>query len=67
MTLKELRLRAGLKQKEVCERTGLKQNQMSQYEHGCNAPGLLVIRKLAKVLGCTADEIVFSETWEEKE
>lgn len=67
MTLKELRLRAGLKQKEVCVHTGLKQNQMSQYERGCNAPGLLVIRKLVEALGCTADEIVFSETWKEKE
>lgn len=66
MTLKELRLRAGLKQKEVCKRTGIKQNQISQYEHGCNAPGLLNIRKLVEVLGCTADEIVFSETWKEK-
>lgn len=66
MTFKQLRMRAYLSQTEICERTGLSKSQVSQYEHGKFAPNLKAIRKLCDVMGCTADELVFSETWGEK-
>ena len=66
MTFKQLRMRAYLSQTEISERTGLSKSQISMYEHGRFAPTLKGIRKLCEVLGCTADELVFSETWGER-
>lgn len=54
-TLKDLRLRRGLSQKELAERVGIPPNRISNYELGINLnPPLETLRRFCIALGCPA-------------
>lgn len=57
MTLKELRLKAGLTQEQVAKLVDVDQAAVSYWESGKYKPLRKYQRKLAKLYGCTADEL----------
>lgn len=57
MTLKDLRLKAGLKQEQVAKLVDVDQGAVSNWEIGKYVPVRKYREKLAKLYGCTADEI----------
>ena len=59
--LKELRARAGLKQETVAAALGVKQNTVSNWETGTSEPDIDTLRKLCRILNCTAAEILGME------
>ncbi len=59
----QLRLRAGLSQKELCEKTGLPQPHLSRLENGhVPMPEVSTLKKLADALGITLDEVTAAFT-----
>ena len=58
MSLKELRERAQLRQVDVAERLEVDQAAVSNWERGKNRPARKYQRKLAKLYGCSADDIL---------
>ena len=59
--LRELRARAGLKQETVAAALGVKQNTVSNWETGTSEPDIDTLRKLCRILNCTAAEILGME------
>lgn len=49
--LRELRLEAGLTQKQLAEKAGVSQNGVSQWEDGSREPGWYAVLALAEALG----------------
>jgi transcriptional regulator with XRE-family HTH domain len=60
--LAALRKQKGLSQKALADLIDLHVIQISRYETGSSQPTLDVIRKLARVLNCTTDELIFDIT-----
>lgn len=50
--LRELRLAAGLTQEALALKLGMPQNSYSNWERGEASPGLELIDKIAKAIGC---------------
>lgn len=57
MTIRELRVRAGLTQAEVSKKLRVNQAAVSYWESGKTRPLRKVRKRLCKVYGCTADEL----------
>lgn len=57
MTLKELRLKAGLTQEQVAKLVDVEQASVSYWESGKYKPLRKYQRKLAKLYGCTVEEL----------
>lgn len=57
MQIKELRLKAGLTQEQLADRMNMNQSALSQWETGVSAPRADKLPELAKILGCTIDEL----------
>lgn len=57
MTLKELRLKAGLTQEQVAKLVDVEQAAVSYWESGKYKPLRKYQRKLAKLYGCTVEEL----------
>lgn len=57
MTLKELRLKAGLTQEQVAKLVDVDQAAVSYWESGKYKPLRKYQRKLAKLYGCTVEEL----------
>lgn len=57
MTLKELRLRAGLLQVDVAKKLNVDQSTVSKWDNGLARPARKYRKKLAKLYGCTEDEL----------
>jgi putative transcriptional regulator len=57
-TLRQLRLRAGLSQKDLASRIGLKQPNISEMEAGRRTPSAEIMLKLSKVLRVSGDELL---------
>ena len=55
--LRHLRLKRGLTQHTLAEKTGLNPQQIVRYEHGRSQPMLDALTRLAKALGCSLDEL----------
>ena len=55
--LRNARLEKGLMQSELAEKTGIRQQNISMYEHGKMIPSVKTATKIAKVLGKTVDEL----------
>lgn len=51
-----------LTQKELGEKIGVSANTINQYENGVRKPNIIILKKLANVLGCTTDQLL--ENWE---
>lgn len=58
-TLKRLRLEKHISQQELADLIGVHVRQVSKYEMGTSLPTLERIKRMAEVLGVSADEIVF--------
>lgn len=58
MTLKELRLAAGLQQADVAKRLHVTETAVSNWELGKNAISRKYHKKLAKLYGVTDEEII---------
>lgn len=56
--LLEYRKNAGLTQKQLAEKLGVTQACIGMWEIGCRKPNIVTLKKLAKILGCTADELL---------
>ena len=56
--VKRYRKRAGLTQRELAEKAGLFQAQISAFENFKIIPSFEVAEKLASILGCTAEGII---------
>lgn len=56
--LKNARVNAGLSQKEVAEKIGVAKSTYSLYESGNREPGVPIIKKIAEILGVSADELL---------
>lgn len=56
--LKAARKAAGLTQAQLAEAIGCKQKDVSRWEAGQIEPGVLIVKKMAKALGCSMDDLV---------
>lgn len=52
------RLRLGINQKELCQRTGIKESTLSRYENGEREPKASTIMTLAEVLDVSFDYLL---------
>ena len=59
--LRELRARAGLKQETVAAALGVRQCTYSGWERSRSEPNIDTLRKLCRILNCTAAEILGME------
>ena len=55
--LRQMRQARGLTQQALAEKAGLNPQQIVRYESGKSQPMLDALYRLAKVLGCTLDEL----------
>lgn len=60
MNLKYIRKNINIKQEILAKALNIKQNTFSQWENGICEPSISFIPKLAEVLGCSIEEIVFA-------
>lgn len=58
MNIKNLRLKAGLTQVQLAKKMNVDQAAVSRWESGETKPMRKYHKKLAKVLGCTVDELL---------
>lgn len=56
--IRELRREAEMSQKDLAEKTGIKQNTVAQYENGIAKPSLEVLVKMANVFQVTTDYLL---------
>jgi transcriptional regulator with XRE-family HTH domain len=64
--LKEVRVKRGIKQKELADYLNIKINTYSQYENGVRKPSADVISKLSKFYGILSDELLSESDDQEK-
>lgn len=48
----------GITQRELAEKLGVAQPTITQYETGARKPDIVTLKKLAKILGCTTDQLL---------
>lgn len=58
VTIKELRVRSGLTQMEAGKKLRLNQSAISLWESGKTKPMRKLHKRLCKVYGCTAEELL---------
>lgn len=58
MTLKEIRIARSLTQKALAHLLNVSEPTISQYETGARKPDIVTLKKLAKILGCTTDQLL---------
>lgn len=56
--LYEYRKRKGWTQRELAERLGVTTPTITQYETGARKPDIVTLKKLAKLLDCTTDQLL---------
>ena len=66
MQIKELRLKAGLTQEQLADRMNMNQSALSKWEKGVSAQRADKLPELAKILGCTIDELFTENGGEDK-
>lgn len=64
--LKELRMKKGLTQEELAEKTGLSVTFVGLVERGINTPSLETCNKIARALGVTLDELFYFQKDDKK-
>ena len=62
--LREIRMKCGFTQKELAQKISVSTNCISMWETGDRNPSISMLKKLAEVLGCTADKLLDTE-WRE--
>lgn len=63
MTLLSARQKIGLTQEEVAKKIGVHQTAVSFWESGKTFPSVKMLPKLARLYGCTVDELL---SWKEE-
>ena len=58
LTIKERRRELGLTQRELAERMGVDQSSVANWETGATGPHRNKLVRLAKVLGCSVEELL---------
>ena len=58
MSVKEMRKKRGLTQKQLADRLGVKQQNVSDWERGERSPSVKNLKKLAEILNCQIDDLV---------
>lgn len=58
----KMRKTNNLKQKDLASMIGVKTNTISQYELGKRNPNPDILKKIARVLNCTIDDLLKEET-----
>ena len=58
MKLKELREKAGFSQRELAEKLGVQASTVCQWESGKREPNMALVKRIASILSCTADELL---------
>lgn len=56
--LRAAREAAGLTQVQLAEKAGVQQRDISHWENGHREPGVLIVKKMAQVLGRSMDDLV---------
>lgn len=56
--LREARQRAGMTQLQLAQAIGCYQKDIARWELGKIEPGVLTVKKMAQVLGCSMDDLV---------
>ncbi len=56
--LRTYRNKAGLTQGQLAEQVGVTQSCITMWESGDRKPDIINLKKLAHILGCTADELL---------
>lgn len=55
--LRRIRLEKGITQVEMCRKIGVTQQTFSSYETGRKMPRVVILVKIAEVLGVSVDEL----------
>lgn len=58
MNIKEMRTKRGLTQKQLADRLGVKQQNISDWERGERSPSVKNLKKLADALNCRIDDLI---------
>jgi transcriptional regulator with XRE-family HTH domain len=58
MGIKKMRTKSGLTQKQLADRLGVKQQNVSDWERGERSPSAKNLKKLAEILNCQIDDLV---------
>lgn len=61
MNIKKLRIAAGLTQVQFAKKLNVDQSTVSLWESGKSKPQRKLHKKMAKLLGCTVDELLKEE------
>lgn len=56
--LLEYRQKAGLTQSQLAEKLGVAQSAIANWEARDRKPNIVMLKKLAKILNCTTDELL---------
>jgi transcriptional regulator with XRE-family HTH domain len=56
--IKVMRIKRGLTQKQLADRLGVKQQNVSDWERGERSPSVKNLKKLADVLNCRIDDLI---------
>ena len=60
--IRAIRVERNLSQKELAEKVGLSQVNVSRYEKGQRKLEIQTAARIAEALGCTVDELITKET-----
>lgn len=62
MRIRQLRLAAGFTQEQLAKKMNIDQSTVSYWESNKTKPARKIQKKLAKVLGCTVDDLLSSDS-----
>ena len=66
ISIRDIRQEQNLTQKDIAEKLKVTPNAVSQWENGVRNPSLENVKRLAKILHCTTDDILrgeFTDEW----
>lgn len=58
IALKEYRVKKGYTQTQIAKKLGVVPSCVTQWESGVRKPDIVMLKRLAEVLECTADELL---------
>ena len=58
MNLKEIRINKGFSQRELAKTLGVGPSTVCQWESGKREPSIAVVKQIATILCCSADELL---------
>ena len=60
ISIREYREKAGMTQAELAEKCGVVKSTVSMWEVGARKPDIVMLKKLADIFGCSADDMLKS-------